>query len=141
VPAAHSGKLHRPADNIQLLRTHGYASDLQIGLRPIREAGFSSVLADMAETVDAAHRSEAVCLIAYPGRCEQGFTFYDSDLLDQVWAEIPLDGIEAYHPSHQLELVETYLEYVRKHDLLLSTGSDSHSLLGRISRKYRAEIS
>jgi len=141
VLAANSGKLHRPADNIQLLRTHGYASDWQTGLRLIREAGFSSILADMAETVDAAHRSEAVCLIAHPGRREQGFTFYDPDLLDQVRAEIPLDGIEVYHPYHKPEMVETYLEYVQKHGLLLSTGSDSHSLPGRMPIKHRAEIS
>ncbi len=141
VLAANSGKLHRPADNIQLLRTHGYASDWQTGLRLIREAGFSSILADMAETVDAAHRSGAVCLIAHPGRREQGFTFYDPDLLDQVRAEIPLDGIEVYHPYHKPEMVETYLEYVQKHGLLLSTGSDSHSLPGRMPIKHRAEIS
>lgn len=141
VLAANGGKLHWPADNIQLLRTHGYASDWQTGLRMIREAGFYSILAGMAETVDAAHRSGAVCLIAHPGRREQGFTFYDPDLLDQVRAEIPLDGIEVYHPYHKPEMVETYLEYVRKHDLLLSTGSDSHSLPGRMPIKHRAEIS
>jgi 3',5'-nucleoside bisphosphate phosphatase len=141
VLAAHGGKLHLPADNIQLLRTHGYASDWQTGLRIIREAGFSSLLANMAETVDAAHRSGAVCLIAHPGRQEQGFTFYDPDLLDQVRAETPLDGIEVYHPYHRPEMVEVYLEYVRKHHLLLSTGSDSHSLPGRMPRKHRAEIS
>jgi len=141
VLAANGGKLHRPADNIQLLRAHGYASDWQTGLRMIREAGFHSILADMAETVDAAHRSGAVCLIAHPGRQEPGFTFYNTELLDQVRAEIPLDGIEVYHPYHKPELVETYLEYVRKHDLLLSTGSDSHSLPGRMPMKHRAEIS
>ncbi len=102
---------------------------------------FYSMLADMAETVDAAHRSGAVCLIAHPGRQEHGFTFYDPDLLDQVRAEIPLDGIEVYHPYHRPEMVETYLEYVRKHNLLLSTGSDSHSLPGRMPIKHRAEIS
>jgi len=141
VLAANGGKLHRPADNIQLLRTHGYAYDWQTGLRIIREAGFYSVLSNMAETVDAAHRSGAVCLIAHPGRQEKGFTFYGPDLLDQVRAEIPLDGIEVYHPYHQPEMVETYLQYVRKHNLLLSTGSDSHSLPGRMPIKHRAEIS
>jgi predicted metal-dependent phosphoesterase TrpH len=141
VLAANGGKLQRPADNIQLLRAHGYAPDWQVGLRMIREAGYSSVLADMAETVDAAHRSGAVCLIAHPGRQEHGFTFYDTALLNQVRAEIPLDGIEVYHPYHKPEMVEIYLKYVRKHDLLLSTGSDSHSLPGRMPVKHRAEIS
>jgi len=141
VLAENGGKLRRPADNGRLLREHGYATDWQTALRMIREAGFQSIMADMATTVDAAHRSGAVCLIAHPGRNERNFTFYDIALLDEVRAEVPLDGIEVYHPYHSPEIVKAYLEYVRKHDLLLSTGSDSHSHPGRMPIKYRAEIS
>jgi len=107
----------------------------------IREAGFVSIHADMALTVDAAHRSGAVALIAHPGRREQGFTYYDIDLLDKVRAEVPLDGIEVYHPYHNPDMVETYREYARKHRLLVSTGSDSHSHPGRMPIKHRAELS
>jgi len=141
VLAENGGKLNRPADNGRLLREHGYAGDWQTALKMIREAGFRSIMADMAETVDAAHRSGAVCLIAHPGRREHGFTFYDPGLLDQVRAEIPLDGIEIYHPYHSPETIEMYLEYVRKHNLLFSTGSDSHCIPGRMPIKHRAEIS
>lgn len=136
-----SGELRLPRDNIRLLHEHGYAPDWQTGLRIIQEAGFVSVMADMAETVDAAHRSGAVTLIAHPGRNARGFTFYEPGLLDQVRADIPIDGIEVYHPYHSPEMVEVYLDYVRKHNLLLSTGSDSHSHSGRMPIKYRAEIS
>src|SRR5207302_11433393 len=82
VLAENVGQLVRPADNGRLLREHGYAPDWQTALRLIREAGFHSVMADMAETVDAAHRSGAVSLIAHPGRKEKSFTFYDIPLLD-----------------------------------------------------------
>jgi predicted metal-dependent phosphoesterase TrpH len=61
--------------------------------------------------------------------------------LDRLRAEIPLDGIEVYHPYHSSETVAMYEEYVRKHDLLQSTGSDSHSHPGRMPRKHRAEVS
>ena len=141
VLAENDGKLRRPADNARLLREHGYAADWQTALRMIREAGFHSIMANMAETVEAAHRSGAVCLIAHPGRREHNFTFYDTALLDQVRAEIPIDGIEVYHPYHSPEIIETYLAYVHKHNLLLSTGSDSHSIPGRMPIKHRAEIS
>ncbi len=141
VLAENDGKLRRPADNGRLLREHGYAADWQTALRMIREAGFHSIMANMAETVDAAHRSGAVCLIAHPGRREHNFTFYDTALLDQLRAEIPIDGIEVYHPYHSPEIIETYLAYVKKHNLLFSTGSDSHSMPGRMPIKHRAEVS
>jgi hypothetical protein len=141
VLAENDGKLRRPADNGRLLREHGYAADWQTALRMIREAGFHSIMANMAETVEAAHRSGAVCLIAHPGRREHNFTFYDTALLDQLRAEVPIDGIEVYHPYHSPEIIETYLAYVHKHNLLLSTGSDSHSMPGRMPIKHRAEIS
>ena len=139
--AEHDGKLFRPANNARLLREHGYASDWQTAMRMITEAGFRSIKASMAETVEAAHRSGAVCLIAHPGRRERGFTFYDPNLLDQLRVDIPIDGIEVYHPYHAKETIEAYLAYVRKHNLLLSTGSDSHSMPGRMPIKHKAEIS
>jgi 3',5'-nucleoside bisphosphate phosphatase len=141
VLAEHGGKLRRPGDNGRLLREHGYAGDWQTALKIIREAGFRSIMADMAETVDAAHRSGAVCLIAHPGRREQNFTFYDIPLLDELRAEVPIDGIEVYHPYHSPEIVKAYLDYVRKYDLLLTTGSDSHCIPGRMPIKHRAAIS
>lgn len=139
--AKNGGQLRLPGDNIALLRAHGYASDYYSALRLITEAGYVSIKAEMAEAVAAAHLSGAVCLIAHPGRREPGFTFYSLDLLDQVRAEIPLDGIEVYHPTHTPASSEEYLAYARQHRLLQSTGSDSHSIPSRMPIKYRAEIS
>ncbi len=141
VLAGSNGQLCHPSDNIRLLIAHGYAANSREGTLRIEKAGFRSIMADMAETVAAAHRSGALCLIAHPGRREQGFTYYDPALLDSLRAEVPIDGIEVYHPYHSQETIEAYLEYVQKHDLLLSTGSDSHSIPGRMPRKHRAEVS
>ena len=139
--ADNDGKLRRPYDNVRLLRAHSHASDERSAMQMITQAGFRSIMADMGETVDAAHRSGAVCLIAHPGRRESGFTYYDTALLDQVRAEVPIDGIEIYHPYHSKAMIETYLEYARTHNLLFSTGSDAHFHPGRMPIKHRAEMS
>lgn len=131
----------RTANNILLLREHGYIKHWREAIQIMSEVGFHEIKVDMAETVEAAHRSGAVCLIAHPGRREPGFTLYEPALLDQLRAEIPIDGIEVYHPSHSPELVEIYLAYARQHSLLMSTGSDSHGFPSRMPRKYRAELS
>lgn len=135
------GELRLPRDNIMLLRAHGYASDWHAALNILQESGFVSIKADMAHTVDAVHRCGGVTLVAHPGRKERGFTFYDTALLDKVRAEVPLDGIEVVHPSHSPEVTETLLAYARKHELLMSTGSDSHSIPNRMPKKHRAELS
>jgi predicted metal-dependent phosphoesterase TrpH len=139
--AAQGGRPRRPRDNPFLLIEHGYARDWASAMAIAREAGLRTIYADMAETVEAVHRSGGVALIAHPGRREHGFTFYDRELLDRVRAEVPLDGLEVYHPYHSPETIESYLAYVGQHDLLLSTGSDSHGHAGRLPIKYRAEIS
>ncbi len=135
------GKVNLPGDNIALLRAHGYAADRQAAIKLITEAGYLSIKVEMADAIEAAHQSGAVCLIAHPGRREPGFTFYSTDLLDEVRAELPLDGIEVYHPSHTPEVTETLLAYAHEHKLLQSTGSDSHSIPSRMPIKYQAGIS
>lgn len=139
--AENGGQLRFPADNARLLREHGYVQSMQDGIKQMRDAGFYSVRSDMAETVEAVHRSGGVCLIAHPGRREGGFTFYEPALLDQLRTEIPIDGIEVYHPYHKPAQVEEYLAYAQQHDLLQTTGSDSHYIPGRMPIKHRAEIS
>jgi predicted metal-dependent phosphoesterase TrpH len=141
VLAATKGQLFRPIDNVTLLIEHGHVPDRQTGLRLIHEAGFQSILADLPETVEAAHRSGAICIFAHPGRSDSGFTYYRPEMLDAVYAEAPFDGVEVYHPYHNKEKVAMYLDYVKKHDLLLSTGSDSHCYPGRMPLKYQAETS
>lgn len=137
------GELRVAGDCATLLLKHGYVHDQAAALEIIRDAGYREMKADMAETVEAVHRSGGVALIAHPGRGmlePEEFTFYTPDLLDQVRAELPLDGIEVYYPTHPAELVETYLAYARQHHLLISAGSDSHGPPGRMPIKYRAEL-
>lgn len=126
-----------------LLLKQGAVPDWPSALALITDAGYREMKADIRQTVETAHRSGGVALIAHPGRGlrePQEFTDYTPELLDQVRAEIPLDGIEVYYPTHSPEQVETYLAYATQHDLLISAGSDSHGPPGRMPIKYRAEL-
>jgi predicted metal-dependent phosphoesterase TrpH len=141
--AASAGELRVAGDCGRLLIKQGYVKDWSSALELVTDAGYREMKADLAQTVEVVHRSGGVALIAHPGRGlqePQEFTYYTPDLLDQVRAEIPLDGIEVYYPTHAPELVETYLAYARASDLLLSAGSDSHGPPGRMPIKYRAEL-
>jgi 3',5'-nucleoside bisphosphate phosphatase len=55
-----------------------------------------------------------------------------------VRAELPLDGIEAYDPTHTGKQVAAYLAYAMQHYLLVSAGSDLHDPHGSLPIAYRA---
>lgn len=100
------------------------------------EAGFTYTTVPPAQVVAAAHASDAVCILAHPGR-DDGFVCFDEALLDALRAEAPFDGIEAYYPLHSEAQTERYLAYATKHDLFVSAGSDSHDA-NRPPIKYEA---
>jgi predicted metal-dependent phosphoesterase TrpH len=141
VLAEQSGDLVRPVDNARLLQVHGYAQNFQEAMAIITDAGFRSIMTEMAEAVDAAHQAGGVALIAHPGRRETGFTLYTTELLDQVSAQVPLDGIEVVHPSHSAEQQAEYSAYVARRGWLQSTGSDSHGPRHRYPIAHEAYLS
>ncbi len=130
----------QPHELVALLKRHGYGTPEKSVGRILGEAGVNFAASEPASVVEAAHRSGAVCLIAHPGRTD-GFTCFDVDLLDQFRSEAPVDGLEVYYPLHSAEQVEMYREYARKHNLLTSSGSDSHEPEKQLPIKYRAELS
>ncbi|MFH2102338.1 MAG: hypothetical protein ABIJ39_03150 [Chloroflexota bacterium] len=122
-----------------LLKRHGYGTGQPSAGRIVLEAGCRFALNDLAAVVEAAHQSSAVCLIAHPGS-KDGFVTYDVQMLDKLRQEIPIDGLEVYHPKHTPAQTALYREYAEKHNLLVSSGSDSHSP-DKPPIKYRAELS
>lgn len=102
-------------------------------------AGFAYMTQEPAKIVEATHQSNAVCILAHPGR-DDGFVTYDIDLLDELREEAPIDGIEAYYPKHSEEQTKMYLDYAQKHDLFVSSGSDSHTI-DMPPIKYEAKLS
>ena len=112
--------------------------DKPIG-RTLVEAGFAYTIVEPAKVAAAARESNAICILAHPGRSD-GFVCFDEALLDELRTEAPIDGIEAYYPLHSLEQTQLYLAYAQKHNLLVSSGSDSHSA-EKPPIKYKAELS
>ncbi len=134
----------QPHALIALLKEHGYGLGDPSAGTLVWEAGCTFVLYgfatnEPAAVVEAAHRSGGVCLLAHPGH-EDGFVTYDVQLLDQFRQEAPIDGLEVYHPLHTPAQTAMYREYAQKHNLLVSSGSDSHKP-DKPPIKYRAELS
>jgi 3',5'-nucleoside bisphosphate phosphatase len=123
---------------VAVVKKYGYDTPEKSAGRLALEAGLQFETTEIATIVDAAHRSDAVALIAHPGRTD--FITYDADLFDQLRAEVPIDGFEVYYPAHTPEQTAMYLDYAQKHGLLTSSGSDSHSA-DKKPIPYRAELS
>ncbi len=90
----------------------------------VKEAGLFFATVDIHAVVATTHRSGGVCLLAHPGR--GGDSNFDEAMFDQLRREVPIDGIEVYYPGHSTSRISRYLIYARKHNLLVSAGSDSH---------------
>jgi predicted metal-dependent phosphoesterase TrpH len=122
-----------------LVKKHGYGTGQPSAGRIILEAGCIFATNDLAAAVEAAHQSGAVCILAHPGHGD-GFVTYDVQMLDKLRQEIPIDGLEVYHPVHTPEQTAMYLEYAQQQHLLISSGSDSHKP-EKPPIKYPAELS
>jgi histidinol phosphatase-like PHP family hydrolase len=129
----------QPFALVDLLKRHGYGTGDPPAGRILLEAGCAIVTNDLAAVVEAAHQSGAVCLIAHPGH-KDGFVTYDAQMLDKLRQDIPIDGLEVYSPKHTPDQTALYLDYARKHGLLISAGSDSHRP-GKPPIKHPAELS
>lgn len=104
----------------------------------VRQAGCDLLATEIGLIVDAAHHSGAVCILAHPGR-DDGFVCYDNDLLDQLCAEVPIDGLEVYYPKHSEAQTVMFRQYAQTNKLLMSAGSDSHGP-EKPPIQYRAEL-
>lgn len=130
----------RPIDNARLLNAHGYATTMGDALRMIAEAGYRSITVPLADAVTAAHESDALAVLAHPGRGGGEIHQYDPPLLADVLAEVPLDGVEVCYPTYSEEQVTAYTTFAREHSLLMSAGSDSHGPQQRLPIPYPAVL-
>ena len=128
----------QPHALVAVLREQGYGRGEPSAGKIVTEAGCRFETNEPGAVVDAAHRSGGLCLLAHPGRGD-GFVTFDLALLDEFRREAPIDGLEVYYPVHTPAQTAMYLEYARRHGLLVSAGSDSHGP-DKPPIKYRAEL-
>jgi hypothetical protein len=139
VLADQGGALLRPVDNARLLLAHGQAGDMAAALAMIRDAGYRQALAPLDRAVAAAHTSGAVAILAHPGRGGGEIFRFAPPLIEEMLADVPLDGIEVYYPTHTDEQTAAYAALARRRDLLVSAGSDSHGPQQRLPVAYPAQ--
>jgi predicted metal-dependent phosphoesterase TrpH len=138
VLAERGGEPHQFDDLVDLMEAHSYTEGIGRALKDAgAELGAEFITADLGAIVEAAHASGALALIAHPGRGD-GFARFDAAQLDRLRAAIPIDGLEARHPTHTPEQIEDFLAYARRHRLLVSAGSDSHGPPGVLPIKHPA---
>jgi len=126
-------------DLVNLMVKRGYGNGGPSLGQIFKAAGLTYATNDIAAVVDAAHRSGAVCLLAHPGRSD-GYTDFNTSRFDELREEVVIDGIEVYYPKHSPEQVDLFRTYAEKHNLLISSGSDSHGT-DHLPIKYAAELS
>lgn len=78
----------------------------------------------LASAVDAAHAAGGVVVLAHPGRSER--EPLSEERLGRLLQYAPVDGLEAYYPTHTPEQTVRYRALARSFGLLCSCGSDSH---------------
>lgn len=79
----------------------------------------------LGEVVAAAHEGGGVCILAHPGRADLGPALTE-ETLDQMLAEVPVDGIEGHYRTYTDKETAFYRGLAEARGLLIGTGSDSH---------------
>lgn len=118
--------VQQPHALVDLVQRQDYGTLDRSPGRLLVGSGLKQITVEIGEVVEAAHQSGGVCLIAHPGRGD-GYLRFDDVLLDQLRADVPIDGFEVYYPKHTPEQIAMYQAYAEQHDLLTSAGSDSHT--------------
>lgn len=104
----------------------GHGQNLYQAHNIVRSLGEPVVVdVPIADTVTAAHEAGALAIVAHPGR-DEGSGILTAELLDQLRADAPVDGAEAHYRSYKDVDIQRYRDWAAEHELLVSTGSDSH---------------
>lgn len=78
-----------------------------------------------AEVIKIAKEAGGTCFLAHPSCYKKGDLLPEEEL--DVWREMGIEGLECYSPYlADLEDAKYYINYCKKHNLQISSGSDCH---------------
>lgn len=77
-----------------------------------------------AESIAIIHQAGGAAVLAHPGLIDP--TLKKQPQLIRELAERHLDGLEAHYPKHSRQMTELFSSLARRHQLLLTGGSDYH---------------
>jgi len=72
------------------------------------------------ETIDMIHQLGGISVLAHPG------LLHNDHLINEMVRD-GIKGIEVHYPSHRLDQKMSYLQLAKKHQLLITGGSDFHA--------------
>jgi predicted metal-dependent phosphoesterase TrpH len=88
------------------------------------EGGYQPIGVD--EIIEVAHRAGGLAVLAHPGRSKSIYAIPAVAEDIAALAQVGLDGIEVFYPTHTPEQRAFYRELAQRHGLLVTGGSDSH---------------
>jgi predicted metal-dependent phosphoesterase TrpH len=77
------------------------------------------------EFIQAVHQSGGVAVLAHPGYTQMKVDFIDTEFVDELVKQ-GLSGVEAFYTTHSEEETKRYLNYCKKKQLIVTSGSDFH---------------
>ena len=113
---------------MRALVNYGYATELygsvndKLFAAPYGECLVTREYPDVNFVLDLIHSSKGIAVMAHP------VMFNNVELLKELIEAGKIDGIEAYHFSATVQKQKELAELAKKHDLIVTGGSDFHGL-------------
>ena len=93
------------------------------------DSGRTAEFPGAAAVIETVKRAGGRPILAHPS-VYAGRPMEETELAE--WVELGIAGLECFHPSAAAQAeVQFYLNFCRKHDLMITGGSDCHGMFGR----------
>lgn len=102
----------------------GIHTNMSEHFKDIEKSGLSIKFKSPQEVVNICKKSGGYIFLAHPS-----YHYRQNGMpLDELkfWLELGIDGIECFTPYNDLKQSEMYIEFCKKNNLMISSGSDCH---------------